>query len=448
MLHTVLAVLLFVAPLYIEYTSSSEEEFAREARKLKQRIPDGPKVRVGFSAFLNMKFADSDLAEADLIVQRARENNLPVHISVVSGFFHGFNALRETAIREDVRNAQWFADGWIAPPQDIRNPRRVPRTAWVTPSRYARPLRTRIEAGTRLLGDRLARLIEQFPETVHSISGDAEVEFTFERNLYADYSPFMIAEFRDWLRESRYAGDGTPNSDENGDGHTFNKDFEQHFTAWRLRYFDDSGPIPHAQYFAMREKLPRAGSYFVAGGFDAPRAPLPGKPLWESWKKFRTHVIAAYLRDFAKWITADSRIPASRFYTHQIPAEFLFEGRNPLRRETSASLLETAFIQPLASPGVTVFDTFNGKTHSKTSSSKLFQKLAKSGGNWGIMEYNPSVPQVDDVRYYLSTLRSLNRFHPTIIVPFAWTNAEQHAQYKIQNSAFERALREFVSSLH
>jgi hypothetical protein len=31
-----------------------------------------------------------------------------------------------------------------------------------------------------------------------------------------------------------------------------------------------------------------------------------------------------------------------------------------------------------------------------------------------------------------------------MIVPFAWTNAEQHNPYRIQNTAYETALRKFV----
>src|SRR5207248_92748 len=128
-----------------------------------------------------------------------------------------------------------------------------------------------------------------------------------------------------------------------------NKDFGQNFTSWRLKYFDESGPIPFAKYFALSDKLPASGPYSVAGGFDAPRTARKGDPFWEAWTRFRKQMIANYVKDFARWAS----IPAARFYSHQIPAEFLFEQPGNLRLETSASPLETAFTDPFGSAGVT-----------------------------------------------------------------------------------------------
>ena len=53
---------LFIAPLYVEYTSSSPEEFATEAEQLKQKVgSSGPNAIVGFSAFLSMQFQKPEL---------------------------------------------------------------------------------------------------------------------------------------------------------------------------------------------------------------------------------------------------------------------------------------------------------------------------------------------------------------------------------------------------
>src|SRR5215468_3807470 len=91
---------LFIAPLYVEYLSSSPDEFAQQARALKQTLGDSKSVRIGFSTFLEMRYGAAELnspisrsvmqetlKDIDLIVDRARSNDLPVHISVVSGFF-------------------------------------------------------------------------------------------------------------------------------------------------------------------------------------------------------------------------------------------------------------------------------------------------------------------------------------------------------------------------
>src|SRR5207237_8435978 len=110
----------------------------------------------------------------------------------------------------------------------------------------------------------------------------------------ADYSPSLVAKFPDWLRNSRYAGDSSPATDDNHDGHTLNKDFAQQFRTWQLRYFDESGPISYAQYRAMPQKLPGSGRYFIDGGFDAPRAATTGNPFWNEWQKFRVRAITNY----------------------------------------------------------------------------------------------------------------------------------------------------------
>src|ERR1051326_1185094 len=52
---------LFIAPLYVEYTSASSGEFAAEAEKVKERLGRAPGVLVGFSAYLGMRFRQPDL---------------------------------------------------------------------------------------------------------------------------------------------------------------------------------------------------------------------------------------------------------------------------------------------------------------------------------------------------------------------------------------------------
>jgi len=453
---------LVLAPLYVEYTRDSEAEFARQARDLKANIGAGPGVLLGFASFLHMTYPPGPMLNTlEVIVDRARSQQLVAHVSIVSGFFHDTNDLRAEAIREDVRNAQWFSDGWIAEPAMLKDASAVPPGVWITPSRYARPLRSRMEAGARALGERVAALMAKNPEVLVSVSGDAEVEFSYERNIeagerrvaratpvYADYSPFMVEEFRDWLRNSRYNDDLTPATDDNRDGRIFNRDFKQSFATWKLRYYDSSGPITLSSYLAFNEKLPSEGTFFINAGFDAPRAEKAGDPYWEAWTQFRKQVIANYVRDFASWMTTSPdpetrrTIPANRFYSHQIPADFLFGDRNSIRLKTSASFAETAVIAPTGSTGVTVFNTFDGKNHKKTGTDALFKML--SANNWGIFEYNPSVPPSSDVSYYLAELRNVARFRPHVIVPFAWTNEPALQSYRIQGRAFEKALREFV----
>jgi hypothetical protein len=469
---------LVLAPLYVNYTTDDDAEFSRQAQALKANIGAGPDVQLGFASFLRMTYPvgpsgmegfNPMLTTVEAIVDRAEKNQIVTHISIISGFFHDTNNLRAPAVLQDVRNAQWFSDGWIAEPDRLVDAATVPSTVWITPSRYARRLRSQMEEGARILGSSIAAQMTRHPETLVSVSGDAEVEFSYERNIeggerrvarstpvYADYSPFMVEEFREWLRTSRYNGDLTPATDENHDGRIFNRDFKQSFITWKLRYYDASGPIPFATYLAFKEKLPSQGVFFIEDGFDAPRQEKPGDVFWETWTRFRKQVIANYVRDFATWVTTSpdpvslSTIPADRFYSHQIPADFLFGDPNNIRLKTSASYAETAALGALGSTGVTVFNTYDGKIHKKTGTDSLFRKLSTS--NWGIFEYNPSVPirsaqePTADVEYYLRELRNLARFRPRILVPFAWTNEPHLNSYRIQGRAFETALKRFVAS--
>lgn len=473
---------LLIAPHYVEYTADAEERFANQAAELKRRLGSAPYVMTGFAAGLTIQYPESNLdqrlterqmartlQEIDRVVERARANNIVVHITLMSGFFHGMNDLRKAAIRQDVRNAQWFADGGIADPGDLAGNSEVPSSAWITPSRYARVLRARMEEGARIVGSRLAARLMDRPQTLVTVSGDGEVELSFERSTpagerlaaqpqYADYSPFMIEEFRDWIEQSKYKGDRSPSTDDNRDGRTFNRDFKTSFSTWRLRYFDASGPIPFSRYSVMPEKLPSSGPYVVEGGFDAPRIPQPGDPYWELWMQFRIRAVANYVGDFASWITTSPApgtsftVPPSRFYSHQIPADFLFGQRSNQRLVSSASPVETSFISPMGSTGVTVFNTFDGRNYGKTGTTELFKLLSRSGANWGVFEYNLSVPvRTDtpstDMSYYMSELRTLYEYRPHVIVPFAWTDTPHLKTMNIQNTTFEAALKRFIADV-
>lgn len=478
---------LWIAPYYVEFLGDSDAQFAHQVSELKRRLGSSPYVLVGFGAGLQLQFPASDLNQpirelqmadtlktVDRLVQRAQSAHVPLHISITSGFFHATNELRRASIEQDVRNAQWFSDGWIAEPASIKssNSTSVPADAWTTPSRYAKSLRARMEEGVRIVASRLATQMSAHPDTLLTISGDGEVEFNFERNIaggehvvagnfstIADYSPFMIEEFRDWIQHSRFEGDLTPATDDNHDGHTFNHDFKTNFSSWRLRYYDASGPVPYSAYLKLPAKLPASGPYFVPGGFDAPRVSMPGDDFWNLWMQFRRQTIANYVRDFAVWMTTSPargssfRIPPSQFYSHQIPADYLFGDANSLRLKTSASFLDSAFVSPFGSAGITVFNTFDGKIHKKTATSALFDVISKSSENWGIFEYNASVPvgkasaSSTDMNYFMDQLHLLYSYRPHVIIPFAWSNAQVHKSLNIQNTTFETAIARLIAEV-
>src|SRR4030095_6437245 len=187
----------------------------------------------------------------------------------------------------------------------------------------------------------------------------------------------MVAEFRDAMKKE-YAGDHSPATDENRDGRTFNQDFRTNFVTWALKYYEHSGPIPFSEYMQLPVKMPNSGPNFIADGFDAPRVMKVGDPFWQAWSQFREDALTHWVQDFATWITPSPApetgltVPASRYYTHQIPADFLFGQPENLRRQTSASVIKTAMIDPVGSSGVTAFNTFDGKNYAKTAVPSLF----------------------------------------------------------------------------
>lgn len=474
-----------IAPLYIEYANVSEAKFAAEAERLRQQLGQAKHVMLGFSSFLYLQYSPAvsvqkpieksiltpTLANVDVVVQRAAANKLITHVALSTGFFHGWNQLREAAVRYDVRNAQWFADGWIGRPEDLRDSNVVPRSVWLTPSRYARELHSRMEESVRIVASHLAETMQKSPDTLISVSGDGEVELSWERNLgegavgrkagdllYTDYSPFAVAEFRDSLRFPRYADDRSPATDDNHDGHTFNGDYRQNFTTWDLKYFNDSGPISFAMYVALPDKLPSSGPYFKAGGFDAPRSPRTDDPLWKAWLAFRKEMVGNYVRDFAKWVTTASSpagftIPGDRYFSHQIPADYLFDQRDSARLYTSASPAETVNIAPFGGSGITAYNVFDGKRHLRTATPLLFSEIASKSRNWAVLEYNPSMPvqprgaPSNDLNYYVEQLRLLYSFRPHVVVPFAWTELPDHNDAAIQGRPFERALAQFIKEV-
>jgi hypothetical protein len=106
----------------------------------------------------------------------------------------------------------------------------------------------------------------------------------------------------------------------------------------------------------------------------------------------------------------------------------------------------------MGSTGVTVFNTFDGRNYGKTGTTELFKLLSRSGANWGVFEYNLSVPvRTDtpstDMSYYMSELRTLYEYRPHVIVPFAWTDTPHLKTMNIQNTTFEAALKRFIADV-
>jgi Domain of unknown function (DUF4214) len=441
-----LYVFLYDAPITTDAT------YAASRDALLARVTPGPYARVGFTTYYPVDLPwKADLANPVLsspsrsyiegILQRLQRDGLVYHVSAMLGMSRFFG-MYEDAKREDRRNAQWFLDNLIAPPG--LTAAQTAREAWVTPSRYARKLRRHMEAKTRAFAKRFLELQSAYPDTLISASGDAEAELSearvddhlpYNAQMIADYSPFTVLEFRDWLLHTGLYADGGPYGGqgykkrrredfEQGAGALtpenlarFNATFGTAFTSWRLEYFDwslddpidgDKQRLKFRRYRkATFEPLPTSGGKYVGGGFDAPRAALdPSKKWWKLWHKFRQKMVANFARDVATWMTqpvaGEPTLAPDRWYTHQIPGDYLFGrekgGPKPhLRLETSASALSTSFVpSSLGSTGVTALDRFELGTfgpaggYNRTSQYLFDAVEAKGLANWGILEYAPS----------------------------------------------------------
>ena len=325
---------LFIAPLYVEYSSSSAAEFANEVKELRQRIGESPRVQVGFSAFLNVRFNQPTLnSPIDRLDHATDAGGV--------GLDHQSSALQPFAgsYRNRFRILSWSERSARRsnpkPTFEMLSGSRMDRSPILTKpfaaGEFRRPRGSRRRDMRNRCGDgfkKACRFLEtgwlrQCNKVLKRFSTSAAIrKWSFRSRAISTRKDgegpavrsLRRTTVRSWWPNSAIGCARTVmpatlrrTTDDDHDGHTFNKDFRQQFRTWRLRYFDESGPIPYDQYRAMTEKLPQSGPYFIDGGFDAPRsADEPSNPLWKAWQEFRVRVITNYVRDFAEWITADS----------------------------------------------------------------------------------------------------------------------------------------------
>ncbi|OFW20075.1 MAG: hypothetical protein A3G21_07360 [Acidobacteria bacterium RIFCSPLOWO2_12_FULL_66_21] len=481
----------YVLPLWLEYQSAGEETVTREVQELRRRLgPESPRVRLGFTTYVflsmddwNVDVSDRDalhraleknILDVDRAIDRARRHNIPLCLSFMSAIRERYDPVQKASELEDRRNMQWYADNSLA-------------GGWWTHSRYARKQRRVQEAYFREIGRIVANRMAKYPDTLVAASGDGEVELAYDKSpivnkayttdtmLLADYSPFAVAEFRDWLRgrglynaggpfsgqgyenAARYAGDVSPAADTNRDGHTLNGDFGTSFTTWTLRFFDwsledDASRDPHAIPAAVAQRPGwdpfRSGP---AGGFDPPRAWKQGDPWWEIWHRFRQVMLWRHNREVAEWVTTsrDARtktvVPADRWYSDQIAGDYLFGGspENPnLRFITSASAWWTGDVAPHGRLGITSFNVNLGGTVFRTLAA-VAPQIGERDVEWGILEWHPSSPETKDLEVYRSEARLVELYRPALVVPIYW--GDPHT--RIQDSGFEVALRELVAAM-
>lgn len=501
---------LYILPFW-PGVAGSDASVASEIANLRARLgPEGPYVKLGFSAyvFISMDSWTVDptnpaairaaltgtISQIDGLIAKARTHNFPLALMFQTAIRERTDPAQTASEVEDVRNMMWYADNERA-------------AKWWTHTRYARKQQAIQEAYIRELGKITAERMRLYPETLVAASGDGEQELATARsttatppvaNIYSDYSPFAVAEFRDWLRlgglyatgaafagqgyslGARYAGDATPGADSNGDGRTLNGDFGTAFTTWDLKHFDwslldaftstDPKALSLAAYDALTTKLPGQN----AAGFDPPRVPEPqsaanaldtGNKWWDVWVLFKQTMLHRHNLEYAKWMTtsADSTgatVPRARWYSNQIPADYLFNGNPQVpngRWHGSASSWWTADVSPYGSLGITAFNIDFNDIPAPFVARTLVgvaPQIAARDLRWGLIEWHPGqLPErppsftggfSTNLEVYRSEMAVVKQYRPSLLQPFYWGTLGAN---QVEGTPFETAMKEMVAQI-
>lgn len=411
---------------------------------------------------------------------------------------HTRNDYRKVADR-DLRLYQWRMDGndWkgaytstgeIEVPEDERD-YKIP-----TNSRYARELREYNFGKARDWAESALGLMKDYPGVVSVINGPIEEELAIggrsNNGKLADYSPYAITEFRDWLRHSgmydassgEYAGEGAPESiigelidfngtlrsqfyddptplESNGTGECFNDFFGTAFRSWTLKYWDlhmYPDPVTDVNF----DPTPEEGEGYCFGGFDAPRKLVAGNKFWKAWSwdipdqaglyppgnpenpafGFRQNMVRNFVRDLFD-IMADAGLPREIMYAHQIPGEALgnFTGAGG-RNRSSASTVWTGYMEKSQNVGITRFGDIDPGL------------MTQYADDWGIFEWHTkpnSFPNSIDL--YEVSRKALNLYYKNgchILFP-GWWQVEKPVwedTFPLNDSQFANAIADFMKS--
>jgi hypothetical protein len=361
-----------------------------------------------------------------------------------------------------------------------------------TPSRYARKLRAHLEAKVSAAFAYLKLVQDANPDVLIIISAPGESELNkfrlnesqYLQTYFCDYSPYAVLEFRDWIKHEglyaggeKYSGEGYSNGGSRYQGASglanFNSDFGTSFSTWSLKYYnwslsdpvdtdytDGFNPDPHiipiSQYIYNGMK-PTSGSNYISGGFDPPRVmQTPGtNDFYDLWHTFRETMISHYVKDMAK-IARESGFPKAHYYTHQIPADYLFGTRpnDPLipylnpRYYSSASPLWTADCYSDTGLGITLYDINFGTWIARTSKYVL-PAVSSLSDDWAALEYNPEVHPwsgipMSPVSTIYSQFMNLYNYNVHVISLYRWSG-DPEWQYK--NTNRETAAKQFFDAV-
>ena len=476
-----------ILPIFDALTGSyPTDQFVAEASRLKTQVGQNrTNFKVGFS------FIYPGLASTRRYCQLAQTNNVSLGV-ILAQQTHSLSSTIANLARNDFRDYAWRLDGvtWegaVGTNGSALYPNRDYRT--VTPSRYCTDLRTSYESTVRSQAREIASLIQEFPSVLAVVNACIEEELASggeaNDNYLADYSPFAVTEFRDWLRHTgkyddltgQYAGQGASElivgtflplagalrspfyddpdpSDAGGTGQSFNARFGTSFTTWALRYWDLDA-YPASITSTNFDPSPESGTGFTAGGFDPPRVRSAANTYWRAWSwdyqdqgssfppgnpsqpafGFRQVLVKNFVNDLLGWCASEG-VPAELLYAHQIPTEQVGTARN----RSSGSPVWTGLLSLNQQLGITRFGSLNA------------DHLQQYSRNWGIFEWHPApFNTTSNAVLYTTTLAHLDNYYwngARVLFPGWWRQVGTAVDptFPLPDSLFAQGLRDWLAA--
>lgn len=471
----------YVYAIWDQINSVSEAEISSQMDRLRDQCGVGNRFHhVGFAFILS-----GNEARLRSICSLAKQKGLAIGVILGAQTHSG----KSNEVQQDFRAAQWRLSGAEWRGGDDGRDHLVP-----TPSRYCTAVRQAYEKTQRGRCELLQRVMQSYPGVITCINSSIEEELagggqTSDDKL-ADYSPFTVTEFRDWLRHTglydadtgKYAGQGAPAqitghyvlakgklrspfygaADPNtaAGGSSFNEHFGTKFTTWTLKYWDLEafpGKITDDQFNPTPEA---GGKGYTEGGFDAPRK-RDASPWWTAWSwdyqdrgkrnppgnpdapafGFRQVEVHNFVVDMLR-VAVNAHLPPSLMFAHQIPGETATAERD----RSGATPTWTGFAPFNGTVGITRFGPFDPKLALQ------YTKTVPQSRGWGIFEWHPK-PNADPKSPELyekasGDLQTYYRAKCHHLFAGWWSAGEskQSTTFPLADSEFAHAIKDFMAS--
>lgn len=305
------------------------------------------------------------------------------------------------------------------------------------------------------------------------LAGPNEFEYVFwnPEAFSADYSPFAVAEFRDWLTHrgefapgGRFAGQGRKGGEvfaddpspaaSRGGNPCFNAVFKTAFASWALLYWDlDQHPAALPLDTPGRPG-PRERGHTV-GGFDAPRQ--PGEPLWNRWQN-RDPADPGY----RQWRIHASLVAMFRAIREEgVPREEIWSRQRGMHSHTvdywkgkpNAVLANWCALTPDSSAGYNVYNLRPAEVGPQMKAAADDARAA--GALFGTLEWHPSLDPayVAPEQSYFDHLEAWWSHGARVVGCRQWLGQNKGAAHgvaagamRIRGTGFDLAIKRFLAT--